>query len=431
MKGKGRLIYMVSIILLLCSRVYAYDYSEYDWETYNGHQYAATISVGDWETVKLEAEANGWHLVTINDEAENTWLTANLDYATLPGLEGFWIGLEKVGEAWSWVSGEALTYTNWCTWCPFYDTGSHAYLHTSSHSEAGTWNNNSMHDIDPDLYTKGIIELSDPPDSDNDGIFDSDDNCPDTPNGPDGGTCLYENVGTTCTSNRDCGTSGSCSMDQEDTDSDGVGDVCDDNTMCKGNFDYDQDVDGGDAYTFKQHFGRSLFKNPCPPDGPAPVEKTHQTVSHAIGDDGNKQSGVPFPEPRFVDSEDGTVRDNLTGLTWLKNANCFGQKTWSVALSDCIGLADGQCGLTDGSQADDWRLPSVRDLHSLVDYGNNSPALPTGHFFTNIDSLNLFWSSTTLDGSVAHAWCVGMVGGNVFSVGKGEYGYVWPVRGGH
>jgi hypothetical protein len=200
---------------------------------------------------------------------------------------------------------------------------------------------------------------------------------------------------------------------------------------CEGNFDFDLDVDGADAFTFKEDFGRSALGNPCPPDGPAPVEKTHQTTSYATGDDGEHQSGVPFPEPRFVDNADGTVRDNLTGLTWVKNANCFGQKTWSEALSDCIGLASRQCELTDGSQAGDWRLPSVKELQSLVDYGHNDPALPAGHFFTNIESLNLFWSSTSLNGSAGHAWCVGMVGGNVFSVGKGEQGYVWPVRGGH
>ena len=201
--------------------------------------------------------------------------------------------------------------------------------------------------------------------------------------------------------------------------------------FCEGNFDYDDNVDGSDLVIFVEHFGRNQYNDPCPPDGPSPVEKTNQIISYATGDDGEHQSGIPFPEPRFVDNEDGTVRDNLTGLTWVKNANCFGQKTWSEALSDCIGLGDGQCGLTDGSQAGGWRLPSVKELQSLVDYGNNSPALPAGHFFTNIDSLNLYWSSTTLNGSAAHVWCVGMIGGNVFSVGKGEYGYVWPVRGGH
>ena len=35
-------------------------------------------------------------------------------------------------------------------------------------------------------------------------------------------------------------------------------------TYCEGNFDQDSDVDGGDAALFKENFGRSGFKNPCP-----------------------------------------------------------------------------------------------------------------------------------------------------------------------
>jgi hypothetical protein len=35
-------------------------------------------------------------------------------------------------------------------------------------------------------------------------------------------------------------------------------------TFCEGNFDFDNDVDGGDASKFKTDFGRSGLKNPCP-----------------------------------------------------------------------------------------------------------------------------------------------------------------------
>ena len=57
---------------------------------------------------------------------------------------------------------------------------------------------------------------------------------------------------------------------------------------------------------------------------PAPVHKTGQTTSYATGDDGDLEKGVAWPNPRFTDNSDGTVTDNLTGLIWLKNANCFG-----------------------------------------------------------------------------------------------------------
>ena len=118
---------------------------------------------------------------------------------------------------------------------------------------------------------------------------------------------------------------------------------------CEGNFDYDQDVDGTDAAVFKEDFGRSIVGNPCPPNGPAPVPMTGQIMSCATGDDGDFKGGIPFPEPRFADNLDGTIQDNLTGLIWLKDANCFGERTWSQSLSDCNGLTSGQCGLADDS----------------------------------------------------------------------------------
>ncbi len=71
-------------------------------------------------------------------------------------------------------------------------------------------------------------------DSDGDGIPDCQDNCPEIPNGPDGGTCTLDsdNAGANCTGRAQCINSctspGDCSMDQEDTDEDGIGDVCDD-----------------------------------------------------------------------------------------------------------------------------------------------------------------------------------------------------------
>ena len=40
------------------------------------------------------------------------------------------------------------------------------------------------------------------------------------------------------------------------------------------------------------------------------------------GQDGEIKAGVAWPSPRFTDNSNGTVTDNLTGLIWLKNANC-------------------------------------------------------------------------------------------------------------
>jgi hypothetical protein len=159
----------------------------------------------------------------------------------------------------------------------------------------------------------------------------------------------------------------------------------------------------------------------------APVPKTGQTVSREAGDDGDLQKGIIWPNPRFTDNADGTVTDNLTGLIWLKNANCFGAKTWADALNDCNNLQDGTCGLTDNSCAGDWRLPNVRELQSLVDYGRYNPTFQEIHPFLGLVA-GRYWSSTTYSMYTPDAWLVNFYFGYVNHDGKSVDFYVWPVR---
>jgi hypothetical protein len=176
----------------------------------------------------------------------------------------------------------------------------------------------------------------------------------------------------------------------------------------------------------------------CTGGGSCGVPKTGQTGcwdtdGNAIdcagtGQDGEYQAGVSV-DPRFTDNGDGTVTDNLTGLIWLQDAECFGFRNWTNALSDANGLADGSCGLTDGSVAGEWRLPNVKELHSLIDFGENNPALPAGHPFSGVQSY-YYWSSSSRVGSLTFAWFVGFNHGRVNDGSRTATFYVWPVRGG-
>ncbi len=170
------------------------------------------------------------------------------------------------------------------------------------------------------------------------------------------------------------------------------------------------------------------------------VPDTGQAISYTVGDDGYYSAtvGVDWPEPRFITGTTGVVTDTLTGLIWLKNANCFGQQDWATTLSDVNGLASGSCGLTDGSSAGDWRLPNVRELLSLVHFGVHNPAVPntagTGRWvegdpFTGVQS-NYYWSSTTFANGTSNAWRVYLYYGYVDNGTKTSDYYVWPVRGG-
>jgi len=171
---------------------------------------------------------------------------------------------------------------------------------------------------------------------------------------------------------------------------------------------------------------------------PAGVARTGQTVCWDVsgtmiscvgtGQDGALQKGVSV-SPRFTDNADGTVKDNLTGLIWLKNASCFGSLSWTSALSSSNTLASGACGLTDGSVAGAWRLPNVKELLSLIDYGRSSPALPAGHPFSGVLNVN-YWMSTSHAVVPSVAWNVNIDNGFFTSYDKTFPLYVWPVRGG-
>jgi hypothetical protein len=114
----------------------------------------------------------------------------------------------------------------------------------------------------------------------------------------------------------------------------------------------------------------------------------------ATGQDGELHSGAPWPEPRFAVEED-CVRDLLTGLLWARSTDLLGACTWEEALLAATRQRE---------KNRKWRLPSIRELESLVDAEYHNPALPSGHPF--IDIREAYWSSTSSAFAPDWAYCL-------------------------
>jgi hypothetical protein len=208
--------------------------------------------------------------------------------------------------------------------------------------------------------------------------------------------------------------------------------------------------------------GLLLYASTVWADPKARVPQTGQTTTYDANtpprDDGALQAGVKLSTPRFTDLGDGTIKDNLTGLIWLKKADCaFALRTWQQSLDDVVSLnATGtmngnDCGdeSNNGRHQTDWRLPNIREIHSLINYAFFEPALsnPAGtaqarcfppnagdcpFSFSCCPTIGLsYWSSTTRFAVTLDAYFVELTEGGLgltIKTGQNAPGTL-PVRG--
>jgi hypothetical protein len=136
--------------------------------------------------------------------------------------------------------------------------------------------------------------------------------------------------------------------------------------------------------------------------------------------------------PRFTDKGNGTIRDNVTGLIWLKNADCpNGVLIWQDALDFVAGINSGanDCGDTSrkGSHQTDWRVPTVKEVFTLLDYSQFDPAVPP-HPFSNLTMAD-YWTSTTFAFDPDWAWSVAVDRGFLNTLPKNATAMLIAVRG--
>jgi len=115
----------------------------------------------------------------------------------------------------------------------------------------------------------------------------------------------------------------------------------------------------------------------------------------------------PLAKADFFDNSDGTVTDLGTTLMWQRcsapseEVNCISvlpsTYIWDDALAYCNALTLG--GHTN------WRLPNIKELHSILYLTKTTAPNINTSFFPNTQSA-YYWSSTTFVGTLDYAWYV-------------------------
>ena len=154
-----------------------------------------------------------------------------------------------------------------------------------------------------------------------------------------------------------------------------------------------------------------------------------------FAEDGPNRTGCPNDGNRFTDNGDGTVTDSCTGLQWQQvTADVNGDGEIRLDGSDTLVWCDALVFCTNLSYAGhtDWRLPNVRELESIVDYGRRDPMIDP--VFAAVSST--YWSSTSsrlrpnLAFSVNFNVGTGVLSGLVEGRRKDFLSFVRAVRGG-
>lgn len=143
-----------------------------------------------------------------------------------------------------------------------------------------------------------------------------------------------------------------------------------------------------------------------------PMGKTGQTTIYSIGDDGYYTKGQ---ERNYIDNGNGTVTDTMLNLIWQNNYsdNKDYAENGTVPNLD-HSIATGYCSDIDLVGLTNWRLPSMRELASLIDY---SIALPGPFinpiFITTSIENGIYWTSTIYAPNTTKAWFVRFAGNGV------------------
>ncbi|MEI8159382.1 MAG: DUF1566 domain-containing protein, partial [Burkholderiales bacterium] len=133
----------------------------------------------------------------------------------------------------------------------------------------------------------------------------------------------------------------------------------------------------------------------------------------------------------YTDNSDGTVTDPSTGLIWMR---CAMGQTWAggtctgTAIPYTFAKANALTGKQTFAGQSDWRVPNIRELHTIVDRSRSNPSIDTT-VFPNTSSSS-YWSSSLYSVNTTYAWIVYFTDGFSGDYWAGYDSQVRLVRGG-
>jgi len=116
--------------------------------------------------------------------------------------------------------------------------------------------------------------------------------------------------------------------------------------------------------------------------------------------------------------EGDIVKDSVTKLEW-QDDNVTDTMEWQEAIEYCEDLVLGGY--------DDWRLPNINELKTIIDRSRYNPTIVSA--FEHTGSRG-YWSSTTDENGHEGAWFVFFYNGDVYYGSKDVNYYVRCVRDG-
>jgi hypothetical protein len=135
--------------------------------------------------------------------------------------------------------------------------------------------------------------------------------------------------------------------------------------------------------------------------------------------------------PRFIPHADGTVTDNLTGLMWLADGDCFGKVSWPKA-QEAVALFNSERNpfSCDGYTASyrDWRLPGSEQLRELrPPTETDAIAWLNEHGFKDMQAHG-YWTGSDSMSNIYYAWLFNLRVGEKRKYPKNLRYYAIPYR---